>query len=89
MAFKIADHLCYSDGQVQSCILPDEKYCFSARGSARDVEMAWEILCLIARYRLAQTVIDMLYTNVIVPVSASNDQSLGHYESLLTMTIAN
>ena len=37
--------------------------------------MAWEVLNLIARYRIAQIVLHVMYTYALIPVSAAYHRS--------------
>ncbi|KAL6722380.1 hypothetical protein ACLMJK_001487 [Lecanora helva] len=50
-----------------SCIVATDDYCFDGLGTKDDLTMAWEALNLIARYRVAQSVVEGIFVLGLIP----------------------
>lgn len=71
MVFKLAcqDIDCAASGQgLAPCVVASQKYCFNGQGSQDDLNNAWNILILIARYRILRIVLEETYSFTLVPV---------------------
>lgn len=60
------DHLYSPD---EDCNVASTDHCFIARAAEVEVKMAWEVLNLMARYRISQKILYSMYALALIPVS--------------------
>ena len=56
-----------SQGKAHACRVATDDYCFSGHGSLSDLQAAWTVLNLVARFRKARMIVEGMFTLSLIP----------------------